>query len=162
MVIGFLRSRRLHVQWYRVQGISMQLICLNSWLQKNPRWVYCVPGPNSLCHIDRIHKIIHWGITVHVCTDGYFRMITPLLCVKNNSADTCFTSFYLVLKNMDCQQKWAVRKVRKAVGAENSYTLSAYNKNRDIKQITSKDSRFTTNVLNNYIMTQFTYILLCM
>ena len=63
MVIGFLKSKGLRLQRSRVRGSIHALDpfnCINRWLQKNPRWVYRVPGPNSLWHNDGLNKLIHW------------------------------------------------------------------------------------------------------
>lgn len=49
MVIGILRSKGLHCQRSRVRESIHRVDPVNTtkgWLQKNPRWVYSVPGPN--------------------------------------------------------------------------------------------------------------------
>ena len=63
MVIGFLKSKGLRLQRSRVRDSIHALYpfnCISRWLQKNPRCVYSVPGPNSLWHNDGLHKLIHW------------------------------------------------------------------------------------------------------
>ena len=96
MVIGFLRSKGLRVQRSRVRD-SIHTVdpfnFINRWLQKNPRWICSVTGPNSLWDNDGLHKLIHWGIVIHASIDVFSRMIRSLLCATNNYADTCLTGF---------------------------------------------------------------------
>ena len=96
IVIGFLRSKGLRVQRSRVPD-SIHTVdpfnFINRWLQKNPRWICSVTGPNSLWDNDGLHKLIHWGIVIHASIDVFSRMIRSLLCATNNYADTCLTGF---------------------------------------------------------------------
>ena len=34
-------------------------------------WRYHVETPNSMCHLDGYHKLIHWNIVIHGGIDGY-------------------------------------------------------------------------------------------
>jgi len=96
MVVGFLRARGLHIQRWKVRE-SIHAVdplnCVNRWLQKNPRWVCSVPGPNSLWHNDGLHKLIHWGIVIHACIDGFSRLVTSLICASNNYSETALSGF---------------------------------------------------------------------
>ena len=51
---------------------------------------YHVPGPNSVWHIDRYHKLIKWGIVVHGAVDGYSMY---LKVASNNKAITVLKWF---------------------------------------------------------------------
>lgn len=96
MVVGFLRAKGFHIQRWKVRESIHSvdpLNCVNRWLHKNQRWVYSVPGPNSLWHNDGLHKLIHWGIVIHACIDGFSRMITSMVCASNNYAETALTGF---------------------------------------------------------------------
>ena len=92
--------------------------CINRWLQKNPRCVYSVPGPNSLWHNDGLHELIHWGIVIHACIDGLSRMITSLFSATNNYADIYLTGFLSGVKEYGLPAR-----VRGDKGPENNYIL---------------------------------------
>ena len=96
MIIGFLRAKGITIQRWKVRE-SIHTIdplnCVTRWLEKNPRWIYSVPGPNSLWHNDGLHKLIRWGIVIHGCIDGFSRMITSLICASNNYAETALSGF---------------------------------------------------------------------
>ena len=96
MVIGFLRANKINVQRWKVRELIHEIDpvnCAARWMEKNQRWVYSVPGPNSLWHNDGLHKLIHWGMVIHACIDGYSRIITSLLCASNNYASTALKGF---------------------------------------------------------------------
>ena len=54
---------------------------------------YSVPTPNSLWHIDGSHKLIRYRLVVHVCLDGYSRLIIYAHCANNNKAETVLCQF---------------------------------------------------------------------
>ena len=96
MIVGFLRAKDLFIQRSRVRDSIHRvdpINTINRWLRKNPRWVYSVPGPNSLWHNDGLHKLIHWGIVIHACIDGFSRLVTSLLCATNNYAESALKGF---------------------------------------------------------------------
>uniref|UniRef100_A0A7M5TT23 Integrase catalytic domain-containing protein n=1 Tax=Clytia hemisphaerica TaxID=252671 RepID=A0A7M5TT23_9CNID len=96
MVCGILRSRGYHLQRWRVRASIHRVDPINTvkrWLQRNPRWVYSVPGPNSLWHNDGLHKLIRWDFVIHACIDGFSRMVTSLLCATNNYSRTALKGF---------------------------------------------------------------------
>lgn len=96
MVIGMLRQKGYQIQRKKIRDSIHRVDPINTalrWIRRNPRWVYSVPGPNSLWHNDGLHKLIRWGFIVHACMDGYSRMITSLLCATNNLAATAFGAF---------------------------------------------------------------------
>ena len=96
---------------HRVDPINTAL----RWLRRNPRWVYSVPGPNSLWHNDGLHKLIRWGFIIHACIDGFSRMITSLLCATNNLAKTAFWGF------MERVNKYGIpSRARGDLGTENN------------------------------------------
>ena len=43
--------------------------------------------------IDGLHKLIHWRFVIHACIDGFFRMVTSLVCASDNRAETALTAF---------------------------------------------------------------------
>ena len=75
-------------------------------LRQRVRWItrhrYCIPGANSLWHVDGHHRsrfIIHVGI------DGYSRMIVFLKCSTNNSSATVMNEVYHAIPlNLVCYQ----------------------------------------------------------
>ena len=87
----------------------------------NSRWrgnifrrSYCVPGPNSLWHIDGNHRLIRWRMVVHGCINGYSRLITYLHCSDNNRSDTVLAHF------MEATQQFSIpSRVRSDKGGEN-------------------------------------------
>jgi len=74
------------------------------------RWVYSVPGPNSLWHPDGQHgkncclpgfdlsenlkELIQWGIIIHGLIDGYSCLITGLQASNNNWGETVLALFH--------------------------------------------------------------------
>ena len=70
------------------------------WIQKHPRWIYSVTGPNSLWHNDGLHKLIHWKFVMHACKDGYFRMVTSLVCASDNRAEAALTALLFWSKSI--------------------------------------------------------------
>ena len=96
MLIGMLRSSGTFVQRWRIRNSIHRVDPLNvslRWLRSNPRWIYSVPCANSLWHNDGLHKIVHWGLYVHACIDGFSRLITSLVCADNNRSETALGGF---------------------------------------------------------------------
>lgn len=54
---------------------------------------YSVPGPNSLWHFDGAHKLIRWKLVVHLCIDGFSRLILYCKCCDNTRAETVLKLF---------------------------------------------------------------------
>ena len=53
------------------------------------RFVYNVPGPRSLYHIDAHEKLAKiWGIWIHICVDGYSRYVVYLKPSTDKYAET--------------------------------------------------------------------------
>ena len=93
MVQGYLQSRGVQVQRYRVR----QSVARNDPIRQKVRWhqpltrrTYSVPGPNALWHIDGHHSLIRWRLVMHGGIDGYSRMIVYLQCTTNNKAESVF------------------------------------------------------------------------
>lgn len=63
------------------------------WSIVTHRRVYRVHGPNSLWHIDGMHKLIRWKMVIHGGIDGFSRCIVYLQCSHNNKADTVLNLF---------------------------------------------------------------------
>lgn len=81
--IGALRSRGLRVQRWRVSNCLRRLDPVGTalrWRLVIYRRKYNVPTPNSLWHFDSAHKLIRWKLIVHVCIDGFSRLITHCRC----------------------------------------------------------------------------------
>ena len=73
-IIGILRSKKMQIQRWKVRESIHRIDSINTalrWIRQNPRFVYSVPGPNSLWHNDGLHKLIKWGFVIHSCIDGY-------------------------------------------------------------------------------------------
>ena len=95
-IIGMLRSKGMNIQRWKIRESIHRTGPVNPairWIQKNPRCIYSVPGPNSLWHNDGLHKLIHWGIVIHAYIDGFSRLATSLLCATNNRAETALKGF---------------------------------------------------------------------
>ena len=88
--MGFLRRHGLKVQRQRVRLAVKRVDHLGQTLRqrrtKVSRQRYHVSRPNALWHIDGHHKLIHWGIVIHGCVDGYSRAVscgfTPLCAIS--------------------------------------------------------------------------------
>ena len=68
MVIGILRSKGFFLPRHRVRdfiGDHDPVSVLLHWTQATVLRKYSVAGPNSLWHIDGLHKLIRWGFVVH-------------------------------------------------------------------------------------------------
>ncbi|KAF8426139.1 hypothetical protein L210DRAFT_872797, partial [Boletus edulis BED1] len=57
---------------HRFDRISRHLRRRNQPLRRRP---YHAKGSNALRHMDGRHKLIRWGIAMHVIIDGYFRTV---------------------------------------------------------------------------------------
>ena len=68
--------------------------CSIRWHQVLRQRQYCVPGPNSLWHMDGHHSLIRWRFVIHGSIDGYLRCIKYLHCATNNRAATDFSLFH--------------------------------------------------------------------
>ena len=94
--IGALRSRGLRVQHWRVSNCLRRLDPVGTalrWRLVIYRRKYNVPTPNSLWHFDSAHKLIRWKLVVHVCIDGFSRLITHCRWCDNNKAETVLRLF---------------------------------------------------------------------
>ena len=94
--IGILRAKGVSLQRWKVRESIHCVDPINAtirWIQKHLRWINSVPGPNSLWHNDGLHKLIHWKSVIHVCIDGFSRMVTSLVCASDNRAETALKAF---------------------------------------------------------------------
>ena len=94
--IGALRSRGLRVQHWGASNCLRRLDPVGTalrWRLVIYRRKYNVPTPNSLWHFDSAHKLIRWKLIVHVCIDGFSRLITHCRCCDNNKAETVLRLF---------------------------------------------------------------------
>jgi hypothetical protein len=69
-------AHSLHVQCHCVIASMTSIDRLGQGLReqvgkKKERTHYHVPRPNHLWHFDGHHKMITWGIVIHVVADGY-------------------------------------------------------------------------------------------
>ena len=90
----------------RAQGIKVKRSALrSSLLRVDPNGiaerrrsrlhhrVYDNPCPNYVWHIDGNHKLIRWGIVIHVGIDGFTRLVTFAKASNNNFSSTVFAQF---------------------------------------------------------------------
>jgi hypothetical protein len=82
-LVGFLRKHRLKLPCHRVISSLRRVDPLGPALRARNRPTvrrrqYRVARPNALWHIDGHHKLIHWGIVIHGCVDGYSRTVCIL------------------------------------------------------------------------------------
>ena len=77
---GLLRSHGFRIQRQRIRDSMLRVdevgVAL-SWSIVTHRRVYRVHGPNSLWHIDEMHKLIRWKMVIHGGIDGFSRCIVP-------------------------------------------------------------------------------------
>lgn len=93
--IGALRSRGIRVQRSRVCECLRRMDPIGTslrWRLVIYRRKYSVPAPNSLWHFDGAHKLVRWKLVVHLCIDGFSRLIIYCKCC-NNRAETVLNLF---------------------------------------------------------------------
>lgn len=77
MLAGHLRTLGYRIQRIRIRE-SLYRVDPFGVEQRSRRLLhrrkYKVPGPNSLWHIDRHHKLVRWRIVIHGGIDGYSRI----------------------------------------------------------------------------------------
>ena len=88
------------------------------------KFVYSVPGPRSLYHIDAHEKLAKiWGIWIHICVDGYSRYIVYLKVSTDKLSDTVREIFLEAMNQPHpgdpTKRMWASR-VRGDKGSENT------------------------------------------
>lgn len=94
--IGSLRSRGIRIQRWRASQCIRRVDPIGTalrWRLVIHRRKYNVPTPNSLWHFDSSHKLIRWKLVVHVCIDGFSRLLIYCRCCDNNRADTVLELF---------------------------------------------------------------------
>ena len=95
-LMGALQARGLCTQRERVRKALRELDPIGTALRWNSaifRRKYSVPTPNALWHIDGNHKLIRYRMVVHVCVDGFSRLIIYAHCANNNKAETVLKQF---------------------------------------------------------------------
>ena len=93
---GALRARGFHIQRRRIRDCLRKLDPVGTalrWRSVIHRRKYFVPTPNALWHIDGNHKLIRWKLVVHLCVDGYSRLLLYAYCANNNRAETVLQQF---------------------------------------------------------------------
>jgi hypothetical protein len=99
---GYLQSLGHRVQRWRIRE---SLRRVDPWgVEQRSRRIlhrrtYSVPGPNSLWHIDGMHKLIRWRIVIHGGIDGYSRVPVYLNASDNNRSETVLKSFMEAVRN---------------------------------------------------------------
>ena len=58
----------------------------------------CNNSMDSLWHNDGLHKLIRWKLVIHVCIDGFSRIVTSLVCASDNRAGTALKAFLSEVK----------------------------------------------------------------
>lgn len=88
---GYLRSLGLRIQRYKLRNSLMRVdpsgVC-ERLRRSLHRRKYSVPMPNSLWHIDGLHRLIRWRIVIHGGIDGFSRLPVYLGASSNNRAET--------------------------------------------------------------------------
>mgnify|MGYP002803594485 FL=1 len=95
-LLGALRSRGLNIQRKRGRNCLRSIDPIGTalrWRSLIYRRKYSVPTPNALWHIDGNHKLIRWRLVIHLCIDGYSRLIIYAHCCNNNKAITVLNQF---------------------------------------------------------------------
>ena len=93
---GHLKSQGHHIQRW---SIRESILRVDPWgvEQRSKRVLhrrtYSVASPNSLWHIDGLHKLIRWRIVVHGGVDGYSRIPVYLHASDNNRSQTVLELF---------------------------------------------------------------------
>ena len=117
MIRGYFRSRGIRIQRDRIRKSLARIDPRNArsrWVITISRRAYCVPGPNSLWHLDGHHSLLSWGFVIHEAIDGYSRLITYLHCSSNNRSETVKELF------LDAIQSFGMpSRVRTDQGGEN-------------------------------------------
>ena len=93
LMAGHLASRGIIVQRARLRASIHRTDPEATAIRRSiavRRRVYCVPGPNSVWHMDGHHKLIRWKFVTH---GAYSRTITYLKCADNNRASTVLSVF---------------------------------------------------------------------
>ena len=88
------------------------------------KFVYSVPGPRSLYHIDAHEKLAKvWGMWLHICVDGYSRYIVYLAVSTDKYAATVRAIFLKAMNQPHpadpAKRMWASR-IRGDKGSENA------------------------------------------
>ena len=81
-----MEDRGVHVQREHVRAALHRVDGLNVHARLShviQRRHYVVPGPNSLWHVERNHKLIRSKFVVQGGIDGFFRLFVYLGCVTN-------------------------------------------------------------------------------
>ena len=93
---GYLRSLGLRIQRYKLRNSLMRVDpsgVSERLRQSLHRRKYSVAMPNSLWHIDGLHRLIRWRIIVHGAIDGFSRLPVYLGASSNNKAETVLQYF---------------------------------------------------------------------
>lgn len=96
LIRSMLESQGVHIQRQRLRECVQRVDpehCMSRWREPVIRRTYCVPGPNSLWHVDTHHSLIRWRCVIHGCIDGYSRLVLYLKCANNNRSDTALQLF---------------------------------------------------------------------
>ena len=99
IIIGILRAKGVSVQRRKIRESIHRVDPVNAtirWIQKHPRLIYSVPGPNSSWHNDGLHKLIHWKFLIRACIDGFSTMVTSLDCASGKRAETALKALLFV------------------------------------------------------------------
>ena len=92
----YLRNLGLRIQHCKLQNSLMRVdpsgVCKHLRQSLHQR-KYSVAMPNSLWHIDGLHRLIRWRIVIHGAIDGFSRLPVYLGASSNNKAETVLQHF---------------------------------------------------------------------
>lgn len=121
ILVGYLRSRKIYVQRYRVRDSLNRIDPIGVIARKYRcvhRRAYNVTRPLGLWHLDGNHKLIKWRFVVHGCVDGYSRLPVFLACNTNNRSQTVLQLFIKAV------EEWGLpSRIRTDKGGENVCTV---------------------------------------
>ena len=99
MLLGYFLSKGLRIQRKRIResiirvdpdGLDERRQLFSQRIQRR---VYSVPHAHYMWHLDGNHKMIRWGLVIHVGIDGFSRRCVYMTCNTNNKSETVLKLF---------------------------------------------------------------------
>ena len=107
MVLGHLHAEGIHVPRAKIRHASA-IHCLDplgpTECRRPPirRWVYSVPCPNYVWHIDGNHKLIKCHLVVHHGIGGFSSLVVFANYSENNRSETVFPPYLERTRKYGC------------------------------------------------------------